>query len=104
MPKPYSGGAYGRISAKSIEESLPDAVGAFIAWITDPAHGWQVSERQADGSGDPLPLDGGERVPDGAPGRAAPPEQRNDGHGAHEDDDRAHPAASQHRLHAAARS
>ena len=34
----------------------PDAIGAFIAWIIDPAHGWQVSERQADGGERPVPL------------------------------------------------
>src|SRR5262249_46398146 len=56
VPAPYGSGADGRISAKSIEQSLPDAGGAFIAWITDPAHGWLVFERQADGVERPVPL------------------------------------------------
>ena len=38
VPKPYGRGS-GRCkaSAKAIEESLPDAVGAFIAWLVDEA-------------------------------------------------------------------
>ncbi len=42
VPRPYSGRGQLRASAKAVEESLPDAVGAFIAWLVDPAHGWMV--------------------------------------------------------------
>jgi len=48
VPKPYGrGGGPRRASARAIEESLPDAVGAFIAWLIDPRNGWQVTERDA---------------------------------------------------------
>ena len=52
VPKPYGRRGFGALkaSAKAIEDSLPDAVGAFIAWLTDEDHGWTVSERQADGT------------------------------------------------------
>jgi ATP-dependent exoDNAse (exonuclease V) beta subunit len=52
VPKPYGRGGYGppRASAKAIEDSLPHAVGAFIAWLVDPDNGWQVTERRPDGS------------------------------------------------------
>ena len=43
-----------RASARAIEESLPDAVGAFIAWLVDRDNGWQVAERGADGTGERL--------------------------------------------------
>ena len=56
VPKPYGRGAFMKASAKAIEESLPDAVGAFIEWITDEKSGWQTSERQADGSEIDVPL------------------------------------------------
>jgi ATP-dependent helicase/nuclease subunit A len=49
VPKPYARNGPQRASAKAIEESLPDAVGAFIAWLVDEKHGWTVSERQVDG-------------------------------------------------------
>jgi ATP-dependent exoDNAse (exonuclease V) beta subunit len=42
VPQPYSSRGQLRASAKAIEESLPDAVGAFIAWLVDPEHGWTV--------------------------------------------------------------
>ncbi len=49
VPAPY-GASYGvpRVAARAIEASLPDAVGAFIAWLVDDS-GWTVAERQADG-------------------------------------------------------
>ncbi len=52
VPRPYGRRSFGglKASAKAIEESLPDAVGAFIAWLTDEDRGWTVVERQADGS------------------------------------------------------
>ncbi len=42
VPRPYSGRGSLRASGKAIDESLPDAVGAFIAWLVDPRHGWKV--------------------------------------------------------------
>ncbi len=51
VPKPYARRGFGglKASAKAIEESLPDAVAAFIAWLTDEDRGWTVAERDADG-------------------------------------------------------
>ena len=51
VPKPYARKSFGglKASAKAIEESLPDAVGAFIAWLTEEDRGWTVVERDADG-------------------------------------------------------
>ena len=43
VPRPYSGRGPLRASGKAIDESLPDAVGAFIAWLTDPKNGWTVA-------------------------------------------------------------
>jgi ATP-dependent exoDNAse (exonuclease V) beta subunit len=56
VPKPYA--RYGplKASGKAIEESLPDAVGAFIAWLIDEKNGWQIAERAADGSERRVPL------------------------------------------------
>ncbi len=57
VPKPYSDRAIVRKpSAWAIERSLPDAVGAFVAWMVDPAHGWQVTERDADDVERPVQL------------------------------------------------
>jgi ATP-dependent exoDNAse (exonuclease V) beta subunit len=56
VPKPYGRGGPLRASARAIEESLPDAVGAYIAWLVDPRNGWQVSERQPDGTVATVPL------------------------------------------------
>ena len=56
VPRPFAGGGSGmssrgsRASARAIEESLPDAVGAFIAWLIDQKSGWRVAEPQPDGS------------------------------------------------------
>ena len=49
VPKPYGRGVSLKPSAKAIEESLPEAVGAFVAWITDEKNGWRVVERGANG-------------------------------------------------------
>jgi ATP-dependent exoDNAse (exonuclease V) beta subunit len=51
VPAPYSSRqSYGspKVSAWAIEDSLPDAVGAFIAWLVEDS-GWTVAERAADG-------------------------------------------------------
>jgi ATP-dependent helicase/nuclease subunit A len=56
VPKPYARNGPLKASAKAIETALPDAVGAFIAWLIDEKNGWQVPERQADGSEKPVPL------------------------------------------------
>ncbi len=57
VPKPYGRGGFGaaKASAKAIEGSLPDAVGAYIAWLTTES-GWTVSEKQADGTESRVPL------------------------------------------------
>src|SRR5262249_7472571 len=51
VPKPYGRGGYGapKPSAMAIESSLPDAVGAYVAWLVEKS-GWSVAERQPDGS------------------------------------------------------
>jgi ATP-dependent helicase/nuclease subunit A len=41
VPRPYAD--YGKIVNRRIEESLPDAVGAFIDWLTNES-GWTVEE------------------------------------------------------------
>jgi len=53
VPRPY-----GRrnVSAMAIEQSLPDAVGAFIGWLVHES-GWTVTTRQAPGV--PLPVQPG---------------------------------------------
>ena len=51
VPKPY--GDYGKIVNWKIEESLPDAVGAFVEWLVDKS-GWTVTER---GGSDPVKLE-----------------------------------------------
>ena len=58
MPKPYGRSSFGglKASAKAIEESLPDAIGAFIAWLTEKS-GWTVAERGADGAERRVPLE-----------------------------------------------
>lgn len=58
VPRPYSPypmGGFLRASGKAIEESLPDAVGAFIAWLVDTS-GWSVLERQRDGTETRVPI------------------------------------------------
>jgi len=50
VPAPYGRSSWGqpKVSAKAVEVSLPDAVGAFVAWLVEDS-GWTVVERQADG-------------------------------------------------------
>jgi ATP-dependent exoDNAse (exonuclease V) beta subunit len=57
VPKPYGRGGFGafKASGKAIESSLPDAIGAYIAWLTDKS-GWLVSEKQTDGTEQRVPL------------------------------------------------
>jgi ATP-dependent exoDNAse (exonuclease V) beta subunit len=43
VPRPY--GRYGRVFQYAIEQSLPDAVGAFVEWLVHES-GWTVSERE----------------------------------------------------------
>ncbi len=43
VPRPY--GNYGKIFQNAIEQSLPDAVGAFVEWLVHES-GWTVSERE----------------------------------------------------------
>jgi ATP-dependent helicase/nuclease subunit A len=56
VPKPYGRGGPLKASARAIEASLPDAVGAFIQWLVDEKNGWTVAERQADGSERRVPI------------------------------------------------
>jgi ATP-dependent helicase/nuclease subunit A len=56
VPRPYGRGGPLRASARAIEESLPDAIGAYIAWLVDEKNGWQVAERQTDGLTRRVPL------------------------------------------------
>jgi ATP-dependent helicase/nuclease subunit A len=44
VPNPYS--QYGRITNWSIEDSLPDAIAAFVKWLADES-GWTVTERES---------------------------------------------------------
>jgi ATP-dependent helicase/nuclease subunit A len=46
VPEPY--GTYGRITKWQIDNSLPDAVAAFIRWVAEDS-GWTVTEREAPG-------------------------------------------------------
>jgi len=57
VPAPYGRGGFGafKASAKAIDGSLPDAIGAYIAWLTEKS-GWMVSEKQADGRESRVPL------------------------------------------------
>ena len=48
VPRPYSD--YGKVTSWKIEESLPDAVGAFVDWLVN-ASGWTITER---GSSEPV--------------------------------------------------
>jgi ATP-dependent helicase/nuclease subunit A len=50
VPRPY--GDYKKIVHWKIEESLPDAVGAFIDWLVQKS-GWTITER---GSDEPTPI------------------------------------------------
>src|SRR5204862_6768426 len=56
VPEPYSRRGPLKASGRAIEDSLPDVVGAFVAWLVDPKNGWRVAERQADGSEVRVPI------------------------------------------------
>jgi ATP-dependent exoDNAse (exonuclease V) beta subunit len=56
VPRPYAARGPLKPSAKAIETSLPDAVGALIAWLTDEGNGWQVVERGGGGAERRVPL------------------------------------------------
>ena len=45
VPEPYSRRGSLKASAWAIEASLPDAVGAFIAWLVDEKNGWGVAPK-----------------------------------------------------------
>ena len=57
VPRPYGRGGFGAVKAsgRAIDGSLPDAVGGYIAWLTEKS-GWTVSEKQADGAEVRVPL------------------------------------------------
>src|SRR5207344_2412285 len=57
VPRPYGHGRFGapKASAKAIDTSLPDVIGAYIAWLTEKS-GWTVAEKQADGAEIRVPL------------------------------------------------
>ncbi|HMF95308.1 MAG TPA: 3'-5' exonuclease, partial [Vicinamibacterales bacterium] len=55
VPRPYARSGPLRPSGKAIDESLPDAVGAFVAWLVETS-GWTVSEKHADGGEMRVPL------------------------------------------------
>jgi ATP-dependent exoDNAse (exonuclease V) beta subunit len=43
VPRPY--GKYGKVYKRAIEDSLPDAVGAYVEWLVNES-GWKVTERE----------------------------------------------------------
>jgi ATP-dependent exoDNAse (exonuclease V) beta subunit len=43
VPRPYT--HYGKLAAYAIDDSLPDAVGAFVEWLVRES-GWKVTERE----------------------------------------------------------
>jgi ATP-dependent exoDNAse (exonuclease V) beta subunit len=45
VPKPYGRSTFLKPSPKSIDESLPDAVGAFVAWLIDAKNGWGIAPK-----------------------------------------------------------
>ncbi|HSE94030.1 MAG TPA: UvrD-helicase domain-containing protein, partial [Methylomirabilota bacterium] len=51
VPKPY--GHWGGFAKAAVEESLPDAVGAFVAWLLSES-GWKVTERERPGEALPI--------------------------------------------------
>jgi ATP-dependent exoDNAse (exonuclease V) beta subunit len=42
VPKPYSRSGPLRASPKAVEDSLPDAIGAFTEWLIGGTHGWTI--------------------------------------------------------------
>lgn len=53
VPRPYATRRYG---GAAIERSLPDAVGAFVAWLVDDRNGWRVTERSPAGVETRVPI------------------------------------------------
>jgi ATP-dependent helicase/nuclease subunit A len=51
VPKPY--GHWGGLAKNAVEQSLPEAVGAFVAWLLNES-GWKVSERERPGEAVPI--------------------------------------------------
>lgn len=51
VPAPFSD--WGKVTATAVDESLPDAVGAFVHWLVNDS-GWTVSERETPGERVPL--------------------------------------------------
>ena len=51
VPRPYSD--YGRVTSWKIEESLPDAVGAFVDWLVNDS-GWTITPPAHAGSSEPV--------------------------------------------------
>ena len=45
VPRPYSD--YGKVTSWKIEDSFPDAVGAFVDWLVNDS-GWTITERGSD--------------------------------------------------------
>src|SRR5438874_850468 len=50
VPKPYG---WQGLTRKAVEESLPEAVGAFVAWLVKDS-GWKVTERERPGEAVPI--------------------------------------------------
>ncbi len=50
VPKPYG---YRGFAKSAVETSLPDAVGAFVAWLVNES-GWKVTERERPGEARPI--------------------------------------------------
>ena len=53
VPRPYSD--YGRVTSWKIEESLPDAVGAFVDWLVNDS-GWTFTPAAHAGSTEPVKI------------------------------------------------
>jgi ATP-dependent exoDNAse (exonuclease V) beta subunit len=56
VPRPYSARGPIKVSGRAIDESLPDAIGAFVAWLVDPKNGWTVAELRPDGTEQQVPI------------------------------------------------
>ncbi|MDB4933346.1 MAG: ATP-dependent nuclease, subunit, partial [Labilithrix sp.] len=53
VPRPYSD--YGRVTSWKIEESLPDAVGAFVDWLVNES-GWTITRPTHAGASEPVKI------------------------------------------------
>lgn len=51
VPAPFS--EWGKVTTAAVDESLPDAVGAFVHWLVNDS-GWTVSDRESPGERVPL--------------------------------------------------